>query len=288
MTLVDNIHFKTFLFQLALVQTFKIALRRRFWADVRANTSHLNSRFQKGVVHREYESDDQWKISYTIYIDYPSSSVIVTFPGTSNTKQVKQYVTVRETLMPWSSRFSAQKGFLDLYSTIRNELKTDLKDALTQFAGFPIVFNGWSLGGSLCRIAAWDFLNDPDLFHSYFTSLWSNERNNEETAYVVSWGAPKCFPTRSAEEYTRRFLLPNPRYLIDHRYETLGDPITTLPPNWTGFRHVGTRFDAPNHLLEESAGFLGFGRHFGYSLNTPFMFDYYERSEQDEEAETGV
>ena len=284
MALIDNPHFKTFLFQLALVQTFKIALRKRFWSDVRANTSHLNSRFQKGIVFKEYESDDQWKISYTIYIDYPSSSVIVTFPGTSNAKQVGQYVTVRETPMPWSSQFSAQKGFLDLYSTIRNRLKSDLTDALLEFAGFPIVFNGWSLGGSLCRIAAWDFLSDPSMFHDYFTGVWGNERNREETVYVVSWGAPKAFSIRSANEYTKRFLESHPRYLIDHRYETFGVPITSLPPNWTGFRHVGTRLDAPNHLFEESAGFLGFGRHFRYSLNTPFMFSYYEKTDHDEEA----
>lgn len=280
MSLVNDVNFQIFLFQLAMVQCFRKSMRDHVWRDVRSkNMSHLNQRFLKGLLLEEYESPSATKISYSLYIDYQTASIIVTFPGTSNTKQVQEYVTIREASMPWSPSFGAQKGFLRLYSSIREQLKLALKRALFDYEGFTIIFNGWSLGGPLCRIGAWDFLTDPSLFNPYFTSLWAQERSRQETVYVVTWGAPKAFSTKSADEYTRRFL---DGFLTDYRFEITGDPIVTLPPDWTGFRHVGTRFEVTGKVMRES-GFLGFERHMSYSLNIPDMFEYYEASDNAEE-----
>lgn len=285
MGLIDNINFQIFLFQLALVQTFKQNLRKRFWSDVQAkNVAHLSQRFLKGYLFTEYESNDALNISYNIYIDYESASVIITFPGSSNHQQVRRYLTLKETKMPWAPDFTAQTGFLDLYRTIQVQLKVDMKRVLAECAGFSLIFNGWSLGGSLCRIAAWDFLCDPTLYPDYFRSVWANERLREETAYVVTWGAPKSFSRKSAEEYRKRFLDPKAKFLSDYRFQIKGDPIVTLPPAWSGYVHVGEHHEVLSKVLDETTGGLfGFGRHFRYSLNTPFMFQYYERADDCEQ-----
>lgn len=264
-----DVRSRSFLFQLALVQTLSPDARAIFWLLRPKDRPERHDRFERGVLIEDHQAK---LMSFSIFIDYTTESIIVTFPGTQTREQVEVYSTLRKTVMPWTEDMSAHKGFLTLYMGIRDALKTSLRSVLDEHSGYGLIFNGWSLGGTMCRFAAWDFLTSPDLYHPFFISLWSRVRPNaSDRIMVTSWGAPKCFTQSSAMTYTDRFT----PHLEDYRFEVQGDPVTSLPPQWLDFYHVGTRVIVPNWMMDEADGwFKRFqARHFGYAQNTFLMFE---------------
>jgi len=265
-----DVRTKSFLFQLALVQTLSPDVRASFWSLDKKDRRERHARFDRGVLIRDHDAP---LMSFSLFIDYTTESIIVTFPGTQTRGQVDVYSTLRKAVMPWTESMPAHKGFLTLYLTIRDALKNELSVVCNEHSGYGLIFNGWSLGGTMCRFAAWDFLTSPDLYQSFFLSLWSSRRRDVfDRIVVTSWGAPKCFTHLSALAYSKHFAL----HLEDFRYEVEGDPVTRLPPQWFDFYHVGTRIIVPNWMIDEAGSwFEKFqARHFGYAQNTFFMFQH--------------
>ena len=259
-----DVRSRSFLFQLALVQTLSREARQAFWSPENQNR---HARFDRG---RLVEDHDVGLMSYSIFADYTAECIIVTFPGTQTRQQVDIYSTLRKDVMPWTTNMLAHKGFLHLYMTVREALKKALGAVLHE--GYGLIFNGWSLGGAMCRLAVWDFLATPNLYHPFFLGLWaSRRRQGMERILVTSWGAPKCFSRLSASTYTSQFLSS---HVEDYRFEVEGDPVARLPFEWFDFFHVGTRVLVPNWMMDEADGWLKSwqARHFGYAQNTFLMF----------------
>ena len=100
-------------------------------------------------------------------------------------------------------------GFLAGYMSIRNEVHNIVRQDKTSTR---FIFCGHSLGGALARIAAVDVQYN---FHRHI--------------HVYTAGSPNV----GNDEFEKSF---EGRIEHSHYYTTKGDPVPTMPPQWTGYK----------------------------------------------------
>lgn len=216
-----------FFCELVLLETSPSAqLKDAFWNKVRTDPTarYVNPRYRHGELFCTIRRTTTIPITCTIFIDHKTNAVVVCFPGTNDAKQVSAFLTLRSTQVPHqpNALLHAQKGFTAIFAEITEEVLAQLRSACEQFPDYNVVLAGYSLGGSLCRLLMWRLYDFP------------NKVN------VITWGAPRVFNRTAALYYTEVLLKATPGRQ-DTRYEMPGDRIVHLPPEWTGYVHVGNR-----------------------------------------------
>lgn len=210
------------------------ALKEAFWMTLQIGQPFVNPRFALGeriATLSEDEKKTHVPITCTIFVDHKADAILIVFPGTNDVRQIHAFVTIRkEQWLFTRPTLQVQRGFLHIYRSINDAILQALRSVMDSYPTYRVVIVGYSLGGALSRLLAYDVV--------------SSRAANQ--TFVMTWGAPRVFNAEAALEYNRVM-----RVGSDLRFEMMGDRIVHLPPEWLGFRHVGQRVPMPLPDIKE-------------------------------------
>lgn len=149
------------------------------------------------------------------YTGIKGDTFYITFFSTNSKKDwVFNFRGIRR-VIPYegtNKKIRVHTGYITAYKACRDEIANRLKASGKK----KVVITGHSLGGAVATIAALDI----------------KYNNPESSVDVVSFGSPRVGNKHFVASFNKR--LPN-----NIRVSTGNEFTLVLPPEWTGYRHVG-------------------------------------------------
>jgi hypothetical protein len=171
-------------------------------------------------------------LSWVLYMP-ALKAVIVTFRGSKNIQNFMTNLAFGKNACSLGGLQCGQvhRGFLNLWLSHRSEAFAAVQKATAQYGTSRLYVTGHSLGAAVATIAALDFSNAFKAPSSLIKRI-----------HLCTVGSPRVGDSTFVSQFSRFT-----KVLSMVRYQQFGtatgrkkiDPVTAVPPEWLGFRHVG-------------------------------------------------
>lgn len=190
----------------------------------------------------KYVENKEWGTRAAVIMK--GDEVSVSFRGTKNGKNVvsdANMILSSSTFMEGRVHQGFYRGFQSLWPGIREEIDAHAKTQNKAAEEMKFNFTGHSMGGAIAKIGAW-----------FVHKEWGVEPENIR---VATFGDPRVFDTRQAEEYNK-VLGDRTLRVVEHHT----DPIPAAAPGIAGYKHVGVQLRVEKGSGDSVHSLLGYAK----------------------------